>query len=323
MTPLSFSSLAPFFPPTSLGFSHRGTGARIALVALMALLLFLPPACAADAPAAAIPQLSVGLAAGSLVIVGGGSPLPDTVRDRFLELAGSKNAHLVIIPTASDKADFPELLKTPAYFRALNLASVTVLHTHSRKQADDPAFVKPLTEATGVWFCGGTQSRLVDAYRGTLVERELRNLLARGGVIAGTSAGAAVMSQVMILGGNPQAEVGDGFGFLQGVVVDQHFQNRHRLTRLLGVLAKYPQYAGLGIDEQTAIVVTGHSLTVLGNGAVSVCLPQIAQQDASVQLLKTGAHADLLELCRTALARIHPAPPTKPAAVTGRAAASP
>jgi cyanophycinase len=295
-----------------LNLSRTDLAARAAVLAVLALLLFLSPGLAAD-PAA--PPLPVGLAAGSLVIVGGGAPLPDAIRDRFLELAGGKKAHLVVIPTASDKADHPEMLKSPAYFKALNLASVITLHTYSREQANDPAFVKPLTEATGVWFTGGIQARLVDTYHGTLVERELRNVLARGGVIAGTSAGAAVMSQVIILDGNPQAVVGTGFGFLPGVVVDQHFQNRHRLDRLLGVLAKYPQCPGIGIDEQTAIVVTGHSLTVLGDGEVRVCLPAHGQQPSSVQVLKPGDHADLLDLCRAALARVQPAPAaTKPAA---------
>jgi cyanophycinase len=298
---------------------------RAALLAALLLLLLLPAAFAADPAATAMPQLSAGLAAGSLVIVGGGAPLPDAVRDRFLELAGGKNARLVVIPTASNKADQPQLLKTPQYWKAQHVASVVVLHTHSREQANDPAFVKPLTEATGVWLTGGVQSRLIDTYRGTLVERELRNVLARGGVIGGTSAGAAVMSPVMIVGGNPHAVVGSGFGFLSGVVVDQHFQNRHRLNRLLEVLGKFPQYPGLGIDERTAIVVTGHSVTVMGNGEVRACLSAVAQQAASVQVHKPGDRFDLLELCRSALAHVPPAPGNgKPASPgLGRAAASP
>ena len=101
---------------------------------------------------------------------------------------------------------------------------------------------------TGVWLSGGDQSKLVAAYQGTAVEKELQRLLARGGVIGGTSAGAAVMSQVMILGGRTPVAVGTGFGFLKGVVVDQHFLTRHRLDRLLGVLARYPQYPGLGME---------------------------------------------------------------------------
>jgi cyanophycinase len=279
----------------------------LALLLSLAVVLGCLPAARADGPApAADPGPSVGTAAGSLVIVGGGG-LPDAVRDRFLDLAGGKSARVVVIPTASDKADTPQLLKTPGYFRAAG-AEVTVLHTHSRAEADDPAFVKPLTEATGVWFTGGVQSRLIDTYHGTAVERELQKLLGRGGVIGGTSAGAAVMSQVMILGGQTTATVGTGFGFLRGVVVDQHFLTRHRLERLLGVLARHPQYPGLGIDEQTAIVVHGAALTVLGNSTVSVCLPTPAGQPPQVRVLKSGEKLDLAALASDALARLKPAP---------------
>ncbi len=291
-------------PAMRLLLACRPTGSVAGLVALagLVLLLTLPPAAGADA---AVPP--VGLAAGSLVIVGGGA-LPDAVRDCFLELAGGKKARVVVIPTASIKAERPDLLRTPAVFRAQG-ARVTVLHARSREEANRPDFVKPLADATGVWFSGGAQSRLVEAYRGTLVEQELHKVLARGGVIAGTSAGAAVMSEVMIAGGTKEAVVRTGFGFLPGVVVDQHFQNRHRLDRLLGVLARYPQCPGVGIDEQTAIVVTGHTFRVVGNGEVRVCLAAAGTEKPNVQVLRAGGRGDLAELCHTALAHVHPAAP--------------
>src|SRR5207248_10378382 len=135
-------------------------------------------------------------------------------------------SRIVVLPTAGETTDRAGVLGAYGEWRSEKLECVTVLHTRSRREADDPEFVKPLTEATGVWFTGGDQSRLADAYRGTRVERALHKLLARGGVIGGTSAGAAVMSQVMIVGGNPEARVGTGFGLLPGVVVDQHFSNR-------------------------------------------------------------------------------------------------
>ena len=212
--------------------------------------------------------LAAGETAGALVIVGGGG-LPNVIRDRFLELAGGRKARLVVIPTASMRADRPEALKSFAFWKSQDVASVKLLHTRDPKQANDPEFVKPLAEATGVWLSGGDQSRLVAAYHGTQVEHELQQVLARGGVIGGTSAGAAVMSSLMIQGGNPMARLGQGFGFLTGMVVDQHFFNRNRLNRLLDVLARNPSYLGLGIDEQTAVVVKGHTLTVLGERAGS------------------------------------------------------
>ena len=115
-----------------------------------------------------------------------------------------------------------------------------MLHTRLREKANDPAFVKPITEATAVWLGGGDQVELVAAYRGTVVEREFQALLKRGGVIGGTSAGAAVMSDVMIEGGNPKADVGRGFGFVTNAVVDQHFLRRSRVNRLIGVLSARP-----------------------------------------------------------------------------------
>jgi cyanophycinase len=258
---------------------------RLLAVLSLSLLACLPPARAAEPPA------------GSLVIVGGGD-LPDAAGDRFLELAGGRSARVVVIPTATELADAPEQLTSPGYWKARGAASVVVLHTRRREQADDPAFARPLTEATGVWFTGGDQSRLVEAYGGTRVEQELHRLLARGGVIGGTSAGAAVMSHEMIVGGNPQAVVGTGFGFLPGYAVDTHFQNRHRLDRLLGVVARYPQDTGLGIDEDTAVVVTGHTLTVLGPGEVRVCVAALGGGPARVQVLRAGDRVDPAAIAR-------------------------
>jgi cyanophycinase len=227
-----------------------------------------------------------------LVIVGGGL-LPDGVRSRFLELAGGKDARLVIIPTASSKADRLESLASYTFWNSQKVASVTFLHTRKADEANDPKFVKPLTEATGVWFSGGDQSKLVAPYHGSLVERELHRLLERGGVIGGTSAGASAMSQLMIVGGNPLAQVGDGFGLLPDVVIDQHFENRHRLPRLLGILDQHPEYLGLGIDEETAVVLHSGQATVLGNANVRLCLPGAGKDAGQVRVLKPGEQIDL------------------------------
>jgi hypothetical protein len=112
-------------------------------------------------------------------------------------------------------------------------------------------------------------------------------MLARGGVIAGTSAGASIMGNLMITGGNPVARVGEGFGLLPGVVIDQHFSQRNRLDRLLGVLVAHPGYVGLGIDENTAVVIEGHTLRVLGEHDVRLCLSQAGRSD--VRVLNAGA----------------------------------
>jgi cyanophycinase len=250
---------------------------------------------------------------GALVIVGGGE-FPDDIRDCFLQLAGGKKGHLVVIPTASERADRTHKFLSYDYWKEQGLASVSLLHTLDRKQADDPSFVKPLKDATAVWLDGGDQKRLAKAYHGTAVEKELRRLLAHGGVIGGTSAGASIMSDIMIAGGEPQAQVGEGFGLLPNVVIDQHFRNRKRQKRLLGVLANHRSCLGLGIDEDTAVVVKGHTFKVLGKANVSVCLPPTEHDDAPVRLLKPGEVGDLLKLSEDVLTRIKSPAEGKPMA---------
>jgi cyanophycinase len=238
--------------------------------------------------------------------------MPDAARDRFLELAGGKGkARLVVIPTASLLAHTTRVFKGFNYWKDQGVTSVALLHTLDRKEADDPAFVKPLTEATAVWLSGGDQDRLLKVYHGTLVERELHRLLARGGVIGGTSAGAAAMSGVMIVGGNPMAQVGRGFGFLPEVVIDQHFQNRNRLQRLLGVLARNPTCLGLGIDEDTAVVVHGSRGTVVGRADVRMCLPPQGGRPPSVRILKAGQTIDLRSVLMTVRAQPEGPRPTE------------
>ncbi len=237
-------------------------------------------------------------AGGALVICGGGK-LPETVRDRFFELAGGHHARIVVIPTAHQIADRgnSEPLLEPWLTRGA--ASVAVLHTRSREVANDPKFVKALTEATGVWLGGGQQSWLTQAYLGTEVERQLMNLLDRGGVIGGTSAGAAVMTRVMIAKGRIKADLSEGFDFLPGAVVDQHFLKRNRLRRLLGAVADHPELIGLGIDERTALIVNirSHLLSVVGESYVVACVPNPNGGNAArLEILKPGDQTDLSTL---------------------------
>ncbi len=241
---------------------------------------------------------------GTLVIVGGGK-LPASVRDEFVKRAGGPSkAKIVVIPTASESADKPEEAESYlAAWRKYEPAALTLLHK------PDAAGLKPLAEATGVWLSGGDQSRLTAAYKGKPVEAELNAVLKRGGVVGGTSAGAAVMSDPMITGGNPEATTGPGFGFLPGVVVDQHFTQRKRLPRLQGLLEKQPGFAGLGIDESTALVVSGRTIRVVGEGTVTACWAKSADRPARVDVLKPGDTLDLFQVRRAAQARATPAPP--------------
>lgn len=235
--------------------------AKMAWISLFATVFCLATVVQADEPRRV----------GSLVIVGGGG-MPDSVRDKFMALAGGKKAKIVVIPTAGEDADkksAEEGYLQP--WRKYTPASLTLLHTRSRDKANVPAFSKSIDEATAVWLSGGDQVRLTEAYRGTAVETALKALLKRGGVIGGTSAGAAVMSDVMIEGGNPKAIVGRGFGFVSSAVIDQHFLKRSRVNRLLGVLADRPKLIGIGIDEGTAFILEGERWSVLGRSFVLVC----------------------------------------------------
>lgn len=281
---------------------------RIAALALL-LALFAPLAGAAEQA----PIDPRGLP-GPLLIAGGGK-LPSDVRQAFFDLAGKSDAKVVVIPTASADADDPK--KADSFLKPwadLKPASVVLLHTRDAKTADDPAFVKPLAQATAVWFGGGDQSKLTAAYRGTLVEKELHKLHARGGLIGGSSAGAAVMTDLMIAGGTDVAKLGDGFGFLPGFVVDQHFVARKREKRLEGVVASAPARVGLGIDEGTAVLIRGRVARVIGDSTVTVCVAKGAGKSAANDQYKAGSLLDLVQLQRAALSRTakEPFPPAKP-----------
>ena len=217
---------------------------------------------------------------GSLVICGGGA-LPESVPKTFLQLAGGEKAKLVVVPTAGELADQKTEEEVTKRWTELGAGTVKRLHTRDRKKANDPMFLVPLKEATGVWFEGGQQSRLAAAYQGTAFETELLNLLKRGGVIGGTSAGAAIQTRVMIASGRSKPNIQTGLDLLPGAIIDQHFSERNRLPRLKLAVKQHPECIGLGVDEGTALIVgsryrrtsradRGRTLRVLGQGKVTV-----------------------------------------------------
>jgi len=238
----------------------------------------------------------------------GGGKMTEGIRDRFLELAGGKKARLVVIPTASAGADQPDGSSSYPFWQGQPVASVDVLHTRDRRKANDPTFVEPLTHATGVWLGGGDQSKLSEAYLNTAVLRELFKLLDRGGVVGGTSAGASIMSSTMITGGTTKASLGTGFGFAPALVIDQHFTNRNRMGRLQGILAEHTDLVGLGIDEQTAAVFNGPTLSIVGNASAFVCLSPTQTLPISIKRLRAGEQLDLNSLSQTWLARTRGTP---------------
>jgi len=283
---------------------------------LLAALSFSRFCLAQYDPQAAEP---IGKFPGTLVIHGGGK-LPDAVVERFLALAGGAEARIVIVPTAGEPSVDGGAPPSESLWTG-KAATVAVLHTRDRAVADSPEFCEPLQTATGVWFEGGQQSRIAEAYVGTAFERALHEVLARGGVVGGTSAGAAVMSRTMITGGNPVAEVGQGFDLLPGAVIDQHFTERDRQPRLQGVLKDRPGLVGYGIDEGTALVAGGRSLEVLGSGAVTLCLAASPTRPERIERWTAGERRDHIALSRAAMARaagcFPPAQPAPPCVAAG------
>ena len=240
---------------------------------------------------AAVRERYVPQPGGSLIICGGGA-VPEEVCQCFVDLAGGSRARLAIIPSYDPSPkETAQLIES---WRTRGVASVFVLHATSRSQSDDPAFVKPLADATGVWLSGGQQSHLSERYVDTEVEHQLKALLDRNGVIGGASAGAAAMTRVMISGGLSEAVKQRGFDLLPGMVIDQHFLYRNRLQRLLGILNAHPGLIGLGIDERTAVLVQrrGRTCIVLGESYAVVCLPQ-EQKFPRIEILKAGDHTDI------------------------------
>jgi cyanophycinase len=216
----------------------------------------------------------VGPANGSLVIVGGG--LRDqAIVERFIQLAGGDDVPIVVIPTAGEDDRYDPSWQGLRQLQAAGARNLTVLHTRDRNVANTPAFVAPLKSARGVFFPGGRQWRLADAYLNTLTQTELLNVLARGGVIGGTSAGATILGSYLVRGDtrNNAIMMGDhevGFGFVRNVAVDQHLLRRNRQFDLLGVIEKRPELLGIGLDENTAIVVRGDTAEVIGQSYVAI-----------------------------------------------------
>lgn len=240
------------------------------LFALLLLGSFTPEARAAE---------------GTLLIAGGGR-MPDAVYERFLELAGGEGTGLVVIPTAS--GDEPSVERIAARWSGRGFASVAVLHTRDREVADAAGFADPIDRARAVWISGGAQKRLAASYAGGPVERALRGLVARGGVVAGSSAGAAIQSEVMIVNGNPVPNMGRGFDLAPGVIIDQHFLVRNRFNRLLAAVNERPDRVGVGIDESTAIEVRGGKATVLGESFVVVVEPHAGPVPFAIATYEAG-----------------------------------
>ncbi len=242
------------------------------------------------------------VASGALVIVGGGG-LPTGLIERFVELAGgAEQARLVYVP-CEEADEVTERLSMVREWRQMGVKEVALLHTKDRLRADrDEAFFAPLKEATGIWFGGGRQWNLADSYYGTTTQRLMKEVLQRGGVIGGSSAGASIQARYLARATPvenfdimaPGYERG-GLGFISGVAIDQHFSQRQRQSDMTQLVARYPQLLGIGIDETTAIIVQQSIAQVMGEGKVyfyDANRPAVAEQP-DYEALPAGEAYDL------------------------------
>jgi cyanophycinase len=254
---------------------------------------------------------------GNLIIVGGGDRTTDIMK-KFVELAGGPKAVIVVFPMASSVPDEvgPEQVQE---LKQLGVAQSFSLKLSSA-QANKDSTLTILRNVTGVFFSGGDQSLLTAALRGTKVEQRLHQLYREGAVIGGTSAGAAVMSDIMITGDEHRPGrdssfqiiesediiTREGFGFVQNAIIDQHFVRRRRHNRLISVVLEHPNLVGVGIDESTAIwLKPDQTFEVVGNSVVVIYDATAAEvkRDSvgyglqagslSMHILRTGSTYDL------------------------------
>lgn len=217
---------------------------------------------------------------GHLMIIGGAEDKYNERRllRKFVALAGDEQAHILIVPVASDYPEFSADVYTQT-FRKLGLQHISVLRATSRQEVIDADAESLLRDATGVFISGGDQMRLVSVLGGTAFARLLEDRVRHTRlVLAGSSAGAAGMSATMIVRGDASTHphknavrLSPGLGILNNIIIDQHFTERGRLTRLITAVSYNPRQLGLGIDENTAVIISNDgTLEVLGEGTVSI-----------------------------------------------------
>jgi len=236
---------------------------------------------------------------GTLVIIGGAEDREGdcVVLREFVRAAGGVKAHIAVMTAATSLPkevgeDYIHI------FKRLGAELVEVVDTRDREDSEKESNIRIIEQATGIFFTGGDQSKIVDFIRGTPLDKAIHKRHEEGVVIGGTSAGAAMMPDEMIVGGasvsNPSVDavsMGPGMGFLPGVVIDQHFAQRGRLGRLLAALVLQPAVLGLGIDEDTGIIVNGDEFEVVGSGAITVVDETEATHNNLEGLLKDEAIA--------------------------------
>jgi cyanophycinase len=226
---------------------------------------------------------------GHLLIIGGAE---DKLRQRqilsrFASLAGGADGRVAVISTASSLGDEATDLYQ-SLFRGLGIPDVRGLRPLTRDDANQPDAIAAVADATGVFMTGGNQLRLSSVIGGTGLGRAIIDRHRHGAIVAGTSAGASAISTFMVAFGTSgttpkqrMTQMSAGLGLLPGVIVDQHFEQRNRIGRLLALVAQSPALLGLGIDEDTAALVSPAGvMEVLGKGSVTILDPARLQTDA-------------------------------------------
>jgi cyanophycinase len=208
---------------------------------------------------------------GTLVIVGGGGTTKE-INDRFIAAGGGENGYLISIPISSP--DPINIGKEENFLKKMGAKNITVVPYREQKDLEDPKIIDAFKKATGVWFGGGRQWNFVDGYEGTKLEPLIKDVLKRGGVIGGSSAGATIQGDYLVRGApaGPNIMMCEGyergFAYLPGVAIDQHFTARNRFKDMTALMKVYPQYLGIGLDESTAIIVQGSTAEILGKAKV-------------------------------------------------------
>ena len=249
----------------------------------------------ADKPAA--PFLENGT-----VIAIGGDGMPAGIIDEFVKRAGGDKASIVVLPTAMPDPIRPENRMADA-FRKAGAGEVTVLPKRTLGAVMSQPYQNSFRNATGIWFGGGRQWRFVDAYSETPIVELMHDVLRRGGVIMGSSAGASIQAEYLVRGnplGNQEMMAEgyeQGFGFLRGVAIDQHFTGRNRFADMSSLIQRYPQLLGVGIDGGTAIIVEGSTANVVGKGSVHFYDADAtsADDERDYESVKAGGSYDLRE----------------------------
>ena len=216
---------------------------------------------------------------GSLVIIGGNEDKTNecTILRKFIELAGGRQARIAILTTATE---LPREVgdEYRSLFTELGAASAGILYIANREAANDFHQVSEIEQATGIFFTGGDQLRLTSILGGSAIDGAIRRAFRQGTVIGGTSAGASVMSTTMIVEGNSSdtpkksaLSMAHGMGLIDEVVIDQHFAQRGRINRLLAAVSQNPHVLGIGVDEDTALLVSpGGKCEIVGSQTVTV-----------------------------------------------------